>query len=162
VERNRTALRQSVPDTRASTEITTYDNDSYVTAGRVHVRRPRELFFDDIIVSVGYVGYLDRAFVFDRTDAFSRQNYWRVLASKQVLASLTVSTDYAVIDDDGMLHQGTTWRVNQPWMDSVRGEYGVRLRGGSHQTAFAFSGEKQIAGVTMQVVMAVWIQSLAS
>ena len=39
-----------------STEITTYDNDAYVTAGRVSVRRPREVFFDDISVSVGYVG----------------------------------------------------------------------------------------------------------
>ena len=139
------------PTRGQSTEITTYDNDSYVTAGRVHVRRPRELFFDQIILSVGYVGYLDTAFVFDRTGAFSRQNYWRVLASKQVVAGLTVSTDYAVIDDDGMLHQGATWRVDQPWVDTIRGEYGVRLRGGSHQTAFAFSGEKQIAAVTMQV-----------
>ena len=139
------------PTRGQSTEITTYDNDGYVTAGRVHVRRPRELFFDDLIVSVGYVGYLDRAFVFDRTGAFSRQNYWRVLVSKQVLAGLTVSTDYAVIDDDGVLHQGATWRVDQSWIDTVRGEYGVRLRGGSHQTAFAFSGQKQIAGVTMQV-----------
>jgi hypothetical protein len=139
------------PTRGQSTEITTYDNDSYVTAGRVHVRRPRELFFDDIIVSVGYVGYLDTAFVFDRTGAFSRQNYWRVLASKDVLAGLTVSTDYAVIDDDGLLHQGATWRGDQPWVDTVRGEYGVRLRGGSHQTAFAFSGQKQIDRVTMQV-----------
>lgn len=139
------------PTRGQSTEITTYDNDSYVTAGRVHVRRPRELFFDEIIVSVGYVGYLDRAFVFDRTGAFSRQNYWRVLASKQVLAGLTVSTDYAVIDDDSMLHQGATWRVAQSWVDTVRGEYGVQLRGRSHHTAFAFSGQKQIAAVTTQV-----------
>jgi hypothetical protein len=138
------------PTRGQSTEITTYDNDSYVTAGRVNVRRPRELFFDEIIVSVGYVGYLDRAFVFDRTGAFSQQNYWRVLASKQVVAGLTVSTDYSVIDDDGMLHQGATWRVDLPWVDTVRGEYGVRLRGGSHQTAFAFSGQKQIAAVTVQ------------
>lgn len=36
-------------------------------------------------------------------------------------------------------------------VDSVRGEYGVRLQGGSHQTAFAFSGEKKVAGVTVQV-----------
>jgi hypothetical protein len=139
------------PSRGQSTEITTYDNDSYVTAGRVNVRRPRELFFDDVTVSVGYVGYLDTAFVFDRTGAFSRQNYWRVLASKQVLTGLTVSTDYAVIDDDGMLHQGATWRVDQPWVDTVRGEYGVRLRGGSRQTAFAFSGQKQMAAVTIQV-----------
>jgi hypothetical protein len=42
-------------------------------------------FFDDVTTSVGYVGYLDTAFVLDRTGAFSRQNYWQVLASKQFL-----------------------------------------------------------------------------
>lgn len=134
-----------------STEVTTFDSDAYLTAGRVSVRRPRETFFDDISVSVGYVGYLDRAFVFDRTGALSRQNYWQVLASKEVLPGLTLSTDYSAIGDDGMLRQGATWRVDRPLVDSVRGEYGVRLRGGSHQTAFAFSGEKQVANVRMQV-----------
>jgi hypothetical protein len=134
-----------------STEITTYDNDAYLAAGRANLRRPRELFFDDITVSIGYVGYLDRPFVFDRTGAFSRQNYWQVLASKQVIPGLTVSTDYSVIDDDGMLRQGARWRVDQPFVDTLAGEYGVRLRGGSHQTAFAFSGEKRIAAVTVQL-----------
>jgi hypothetical protein len=108
-----------------STEITTYDNDGYITAGRLSLRRPRQLFLDDITVSVGYVGYLDRAFVFDRTGAFSRQNYWQLLASKEVLPGLTVSTDYSVIADDGMLRQGATWRLDQPLADSVRAEYGV-------------------------------------
>ena len=134
-----------------STEITTYDNDAYLTAGRVRIRRSDEIFFDDVIVSVGYVGYLETPFVFDRMGAFSRQNYWQLLASKQVFPGLTLSTDYSAIDDDGMLRQGVRWRVDQPWIDTVEGEYGVRLRGGSHQTAFAFSGEKQVAGVTVQV-----------
>ena len=133
-----------------STEITTYDNDAYLTAGRVNVRRPREVFFDEVTVSVGYLGHLDTPFVFDRMGAFSRQNYWQVLASKQVLPGLTLSTDYSEIEADGMLRQGAAWRVDQPWIDTVTGEYGVRVRGGSHQTAFAFSGEKQVAGVTLE------------
>ncbi len=139
------------PERGQSTEITTYDNDGYLTAARVNLRRPREVFFDEITVSVGYVGYLDTAFVFDRTGAFSRQNYWQMLASKEVLHGLTVSTDYSVIEEDGVLRQGATWRVDQRLVDTVRGEYGVRLRGESHQTAFAFSGEKDLAGVTLQV-----------
>ncbi len=133
-----------------STEITTYDNDAYITAGRGTVRHPRELFFDDITLSVGYLGYLDTPFVFDRTGAFSKQNYWQVLASKEVVAGLTVSTDYSMIDDDGMLRQGARWRIDQPLIDTLAGEYGIRLRGGSHQTAFAFSGEKRIARVTVR------------
>jgi hypothetical protein len=133
-----------------STEITSYDNDGYLTAGRVSVRRPREAFFDDITVSVGYLGYLNTPFVFDRTGAFSRQNYWQLFASKQIAAALTLSTDYSVIEDDGVLRQAARWRINQPILDVVMGEYGVRLDGGSHQTAFAFSGEKTIAHVTVQ------------
>lgn len=140
----------SLPPARGqSTEITTYDNDAYITAGRLTLRRPREAFFDEIIVSVGYVGYLDEPFVFDRTGAFSRQNYWQVLASKQLLRGLTLSTDYSTLEDDGILRQGATWRVDQAFVDSLRAEYGVRLRGGSHETALAFSGEKQIARVTV-------------
>jgi hypothetical protein len=141
----------SLPPARGqSTEITTYDNDAYITAGRLRLHRPREAFFDDVIVSVGYGGYLDRPFVFDRTGAFSRQNYWQLLASKQVVSGLTVSTEYSEIEDDGMLRQGGTWRVDEGLVDSVRAEYGIRLRGGSHATAFAFSGEKQIARVTVE------------
>jgi hypothetical protein len=134
-----------------STEITTYDDDGYVTAGRINVRRPREVFFDDITVSVGYLGYLDTAFVFDRTGAFSRHNYWQVLASKRLLDNLELSTDYSELEDDGVLRQGVTWRVDRPFVDTVKAEYGVRLRGGSHQTAFALSGEKQVAAVTAGV-----------
>jgi hypothetical protein len=114
------------------------------------VRRPREVFFETITVNVGYVGYLDTPFVFDRTGAFSRQNYWQLLASKQVLPGLTLSTDYSVIGDDGVLRQAATWRVDRRLVDTAAGEYAVRLRGGSHQTAFAFSGGKQVAGVTVQ------------
>lgn len=139
------------PERGRSTEITTYDNDGYVTAGRLNVRRPREVFFDGITVSVGYVGYTDTAFVFDRTGAFSRQNYWQVLASKRVLRGFELSTDYSELEDDGILRQGARWHVDQPFVDTVRAEYGVRLRGGSHQTAFALSGEKQVTGVTVQI-----------
>jgi len=141
----------SLPPTRGeSTEITSYDNDGYLTAGRVSVRRPDEAFFDDITISVGYVGYLNTPFVFDRTGAFSRQNYWQLFASKRVNETLTLSTDYSTIEDDGMLRQAVKWRINQPALDVLSGEYGVRLRGGPHQTAFAFSGEKTISRVTVQ------------
>ena len=141
----------SLPPSRGeSTEITTYDNDAYLTAGRMRVTRPRDLFFDDVTVSVGYVGALDTPSVFDRTRTFSRQNYWQLLAAKEVVPGFTLSTDYSTIAGEGMWRQGASWRVGRPWLDTVAGEYGVRLRGGSHQTAFAFSGEKEIAGVTVK------------
>ena len=107
------------PERGHSTEITTYDNDGYVTAGRLNVRRPREVFFDDITVSVGYIGYVDTAFVLDRTGAFSRQNYWQVLVSKRVLRNLELSTDYSELEDDGILRQGARWRVDHRFVEIV-------------------------------------------
>lgn len=142
----------SMPPVRGqSTEITSYDNDGYLTAARATVRRPAEIFFDEVTVSVGYLGYLTTPFVFDRTGAFSRQNYWQLLGSKQILPGFTLSTDYSVHEDDGVLRQGATWRVNRRLVDAVAGEYGVRLRGGSHQAAFAFRGEKRVGVATVQV-----------
>ena len=132
-----------------STEITTLDNDGYITAGRVSVRRPRELYLDDVTVTVGHVGYLETPFVFDRTGAFSRQNYWQVLVAKQVHPTLAISTEYSVLEEDGLLRQGAAWRVDQPWIDTVAAEYGVRLRGGPHETAFAFTGTKRVKGATI-------------
>ena len=43
----------------------------------------------------------DTPFVLNRTGAFSRQNYWQVLASRQVFPGLTLSTDYSEIEGDG-------------------------------------------------------------
>ena len=37
-----------------STEITTYDDDGYVIGERVSVRRPRQMFFDEMSATVGY------------------------------------------------------------------------------------------------------------
>jgi hypothetical protein len=139
------------PERGYSTEITTYDNDGYVTGGRLNVRRSREVFFDEITATVGYIGYVDTPFVFDRTGAFSRQNYWQVLASKRFPRNLELSTDYSELEGDGILRQGARWRVEQRLVDVVSAEYGVRLRGGSHQTAFAFGGQKKVAGVSIQI-----------
>ena len=137
------------PSRGRSTEITTLDNDGYLTGGRASVRRPKDVFFDEVSVTVGYVGNLETPSVFDRSRAFSRQNYWQLLASKQVHPRLTISTDYSVLEDDGMLRQGATWRIGRPLLDSVTGEYGVRLRGGSHESAFAVSGTKQVGRLTV-------------
>jgi hypothetical protein len=133
-----------------NTEITSYDNDAYITAGRATVRRPTDLFFDEVSVSAGYLGYLSEGYLFDRTGSFSRFNYWQALVSKQVGKALWISTDYSEIDEDGRLRQAARWRIDQPILDVIRGEYGVRLRGGSHDTTFAFSGEKLARRVTVQ------------
>jgi hypothetical protein len=90
-----------------STEITTYDEDGYVIGERVSVRRPRELFFDDISATVGYftsdpaeygvskrVKYLDE-----------RPNYKHFLVDKKIGARGAVSADFTSVAG------ARTWRA---------------------------------------------------
>ena len=88
-----------------STEITAYDEDGYVTGERVTLRRPRELFLDEIAFT--------SAFLTVRTDliaATSRfrflddPNYRQLLIRKVFGSRVRASADYTTVD-------GTrTWR----------------------------------------------------
>ena len=90
-----------------SSEITTYDEDGYVIGERVSVRRPRELFFDDISATVGYftadpaeygvskrVKYLDE-----------RPNYGHFLVDKEFGPHASVSLDFTSVGG------ARTWRA---------------------------------------------------
>lgn len=79
-----------------STEVTTYDDDGYVTGGRLTVRRPRDLFLDEISVTVGYLtadarelGISKRVKYLDETP-----NYRHVLVDKKIGTRAGISTDF--------------------------------------------------------------------
>ncbi len=78
-----------------STEVTTYDDDGYVTGGRLTVRRPREIFLDELSITAGHftsdpldVGIRRRLKYLDETP-----NYRHVLVAKKLGARAGVSTD---------------------------------------------------------------------
>ena len=90
-----------------STEITTYDDDGYVIGQRGSVRRPRNLFFDEMSATVGYftsdaaeygvskrVKYLDE-----------RPNYGHYLVDKKVGTRAGFSLDFTSVDG------ARTWRA---------------------------------------------------
>lgn len=90
-----------------STEITTYDDDGYVIGQRLSVRRPRNLFFDEMSATVGYftsdpaeygvskrVQYLDE-----------RPNYGHYLVDKKVGTRAGISLDFTSVGG------ARTWRA---------------------------------------------------
>jgi hypothetical protein len=90
-----------------STEITTYDDDGYVIGQRISVRRPRNLFFDEMSATVGYftsdpveyrvskrVKYLDE-----------RPNYGHYLVDKKVGTRAGISLDFTSVGG------ARTWRA---------------------------------------------------
>lgn len=90
-----------------STEITTYDDDGYVIGERISVRRPRDLFFDEMSVTVGYLtsdpaeyGVSKRVKYLD-----DRPNYGHYLVDKKLGTRAGVSVDFTSVAG------ARTWRV---------------------------------------------------
>jgi hypothetical protein len=90
-----------------STEITTYDDDGYVIGQRISVRRPRNLFFDEMSATVGYFtsdpaecGVTKRVKYLDE-----RPNYGHYLVDKKVGTRAGISVDFTSVGG------ARTWRA---------------------------------------------------
>jgi hypothetical protein len=77
-----------------STEITAYDNDGFLVGERVSVKRPKDLYFDELSATIGYLGDVTTPNVFKRLDALDRHNYTQLLAAKKLGARAAVSGDW--------------------------------------------------------------------
>lgn len=90
-----------------STEITTYDDDGYVIGQRVSVRRPRDLFFDEMSATVGYFTSDAAEFGVSKRVKYldERPNYGHFLVDKKVGTRAGVSVDFTSV---GGAH---TWRA---------------------------------------------------
>ena len=87
-----------------STDITGYAYNGYVVGERVSIKRPRELFFDDISVAYGYVGDLNSPNAIGRLHRLGQSTFHRFMLKKSISERAWVSTDYA-------FQSGTeTWR----------------------------------------------------
>ncbi len=89
-----------------STEITTYDDDGYVIGQRVTVRRPRDLFFDELSATVGYLTAVTTEIGFSKRTKYlnDRPNYGHYLLGKKIGARGGISADFTSVDG------ARTWR----------------------------------------------------
>jgi hypothetical protein len=78
-----------------STDITGYAYDGYITGERVSIKRPRELFFDDISVAYAYVGDLKTPNVTSRLHRLAQSNFHRFLVRKNIGERAWTSVDYS-------------------------------------------------------------------
>ena len=80
-----------------STEITTYDDDGYVTGERLRLRRPAQFFFDEISVTNGYfTGTPSSLSVSSRLRHIGTSNYQQFLLNKKIVRRAAVSGDYTI------------------------------------------------------------------
>jgi hypothetical protein len=127
------------------TEITSFDNDNYVMAGRVSVKRPDDLYFDEVSVSAGYLGDLNDPNVIKRFDRWDEHNYTQVLVGKKFGRIVALSADWTDINDVSTLRQAVKLTTKQ-WtraIDAVRFENYQRVEG-DEDYGFALSAEKAV------------------
>jgi hypothetical protein len=77
-----------------STEITTFDDDGYLTGERLRIHEPRHLFFDQISYTNAYFGDFAVPNFFSRGDSLGKSNYRQLTVEKQVSARVGVSGEY--------------------------------------------------------------------
>jgi hypothetical protein len=88
------------------TEITSYDNDGYIAGERLTLKRPRELFFDEISVTYAYLGDIISPGINKRFHRLDQSNYHQFLVSKKLGDRAAVSFDYSFQSGVETLRQG--------------------------------------------------------
>ena len=76
-----------------STEITTYDEDGYLMGERVAIRRPAQLYLDELSVTNAGIGSTTTPGVFRRADMLAHPDYWQVQGVKRFGKALSASAD---------------------------------------------------------------------
>ncbi|MGE5243715.1 MAG: hypothetical protein ACM3SQ_05770 [Betaproteobacteria bacterium] len=75
-------------------EWVTYDTDGYIAGERVSVRRPKDLYLDEITITRAALGPFDTPSLFRRWDGLAHPNYTQVLARKRFSRLLGGSLEY--------------------------------------------------------------------
>lgn len=127
-----------------NTEITGYDNDVYITGERVQLRRPKQLYFDEISVTYAYLGDNTRPSVFRRFKHLDRSNYHQFLVRKQVNKRVGFSADYTFESGIDTLRQAVKLKLPESRIaDSFLFENYERVDE-THGYGFGLTGEKKI------------------
>lgn len=109
-----------------STEITSYDNDGYLTGQRLTFSPNR--LVDELTVTAGYLGDFRDPSVFRRLHRLAEINYGQVLVKKKLTDRLTATADFSVEGGEWTLRQGVAIR-DSGWIDLVRLEAYERVSG---------------------------------
>ncbi len=124
-----------------STEITSFDDDGFVTGERLRLQDPRHLFFDQIGYTSAYFGDINVPNFFDRGSSLKHNNYRQWFANKQVSSRVGFSGEYNWLNKTETLREAAA--VNTPEthvVDKVRVEFYQRLNAVNLQGAKVKSG----------------------
>lgn len=99
------------PNNGENTEVTGYDNDAYLMGERVSIKAPKNLYFDEIILTNGHFGDFRTPSVFRRFDRLDESNYHQFMVRKKINKNVSFSADYTFESGTDTFRQGVKFSI---------------------------------------------------
>ncbi len=133
------------------TEITTYDNDGYLTGQRVSVKKPKQLWFDEVSATQAYLGDAKVPDMWNRYQRLTESNYYQVLFGKKVGKRVGVSADYTEAVGVPTWRSAIGFKAPMVVLDGLRFEGYARSAAGPTPFGWALRSTRRSAGLRCQV-----------
>ena len=117
-----------------SSEITTFDDDGYLSGERIRIRDAKHLFFDEVGYTNAFFGDIGVPNLFSRGSSLKNFNYRQVFAQKQLNERVGFSGEY-------------TWQVGT---DTLREAAVVKTNGLKVVDGIRFEAYERLNTVTLQ------------
>ncbi len=124
-----------------NTEVTSYDDDVYLAGERASIKRPKQLFFDEVSLTQAYLGDATTPNFFKRYERLAESNYHQVLFGKKIGKPFSASVDYTRVSGVGTMRAAFAYRRPLIVVDTVRFEQYRRL-GAAGAYGYSVYGEK--------------------
>ena len=124
-----------------STDITSFNLNGYLMGERLTLRRPGQLFFDEISLTGGYIGDFFNPNVIDRFHRLSQMNYRHFLVGKNLHERMVFSADYTFQQGTETLREAIRFKFSHVrYLDSLLFENYQRVNA---NPAWGFSAQIQ-------------------
>lgn len=130
-----------------ASELTGHSSDGFLIGQRVTVARPAQLFLDEIVLTAGFLGDLDRPGVGGRLDRWDELSYAQLVLVKHLGRRASLSAEAATWEGDPLFRQALrVWVPELRVVDVVHIEQYQR-GGTAGRYGIAGYAEKRVGGV---------------
>lgn len=115
-------------DRGMGSEITTYDEDGYISGERVTLKYPKQIYLDRIDFTSAYLGDAFTPNFFDRYDRLTQSNFRQILGEKKFGNRIKASADYTWLVRTNTVREALLVRTNESHvLDTARVELYQRV-----------------------------------
>ncbi|MGC4082458.1 MAG: hypothetical protein QM736_10215 [Vicinamibacterales bacterium] len=131
------------PNRGEHTEFTTYDDDGWVTGGRVSVRRPASLYVDEVSLTHGTIASTPIPNLWKRWDDLDHTNYTQLLAAKRFSQMVAASADFTRHAEQNTLRGAVMLRFKPSApISALRYEQYIRTTDPNEAAGFSVTAER--------------------